>query len=149
MPSILIVEKNEFLRKALREAVEAQFPDCRFEDTGDGKVALQKVHARPPVLALVDIRPDGMNGLELAERMKDAHPEMVVCLLTDSDLPEYLSSAREHGADHCLAKNSLTTANLHALIASILRKGARAVRARARRQKLPGGRTVERPAVVY
>lgn len=149
MPSILIVEKNEFLRKSLREAVEAQFPDCSFEDTGDGRVALQKAQARTPVLAFVDIRPDGMSGLELTGRMKDAHPEMVICLLTDSDLPEYFNSARKHGADHCFSKDSLTTAHLHALIVSILRKGARAVRAKARRQRLLGGRTAERSAVVY
>lgn len=141
MPSILIVEKNDFLRKSLREAVEAQFPNCRFEDTGDGRVALQKAHARTPDLAFVSMRLDGMTGLELTLRMKGAHPETVVCLLPDSNLPEYRTGARESGADFCVAMDSLTVGRLNSIVATILRKTARRRRAVVKRQRPPARKT--------
>ena len=137
MPSILIVEKNEFLRKSLREAVEAQFPNCCFDDTGDGRVALQKAHAGTPDLVLVSMRLDGINGLEFTSRLKDAHPEAVVCLLPDADLPEYRTSARECGADLCVAMDSLTGGRLYSIIATVLRKAAKRGRTAAGRQRFP------------
>lgn len=141
MPSILIVEKNEFLRRFLREVLEAQFPACSIEDTGDARVALQKTLRGSPDLALVDIRLDGMSGLDLAARMKGVHPEMIVCLMPDADLPEYRDGARRCGADHCFAKDALTSTRLNAFIRSTLRRSARTRRARARRRRFPAGKT--------
>lgn len=147
MPSILIVEKNEFLRRSLREVLETQFPRCLIEDTGDARVALQKTLRGSPDLALVDMRLDGMSGLELAARMKDAHPEMVVCLMPDVDLPEYRDGIRGCGADHCFAKDTLTSTRLNTYIRSTLRKSARARRAKVKRQRFPAGKTAARSII--
>lgn len=95
-------------------------PGCSLDDTGDGRAALQKIKTARPDLAFVDIRAGAMNGLEIARKMKDVHPAMIVCLLTDGDLPEYKKSALASGIDHCLAKDSLSGVVLLDFIRSAL-----------------------------
>lgn len=57
-------------------------PDCEALGFNSPKRALEHAEAHPVDVALVDIRMPGMNGLELAKRLKDIQPDMHVIFVT-------------------------------------------------------------------
>jgi DNA-binding NarL/FixJ family response regulator len=72
-----------------------------FEPVGEvstGREAMAVADELDPELAIVDIRMPGMNGIELTRKMKTAHPEMVVLLITGGDLAEVSPDAHRCGA---------------------------------------------------
>ena len=53
------------------------------------------------------MRLPGMNGLELAQKLKNDFPLIRIALVTNYDLPEYRQAASQHGIERFFAKNSL------------------------------------------
>ncbi|MBW2195757.1 MAG: response regulator, partial [Deltaproteobacteria bacterium] len=49
----------------------------------------------------------GETGFELTRRIKARHPEMLVVILTDYNLPEYRTAAFNSGADDFVVKGTL------------------------------------------
>jgi two-component system invasion response regulator UvrY len=56
-----------------------------FESVGEaasGEEALQAVDRLDPRLVLLDVRMPGMDGIEVAQRLRAAHPETLVVLIS-------------------------------------------------------------------
>jgi CheY-like chemotaxis protein/two-component sensor histidine kinase len=72
----------------------------------DGPAALELFERQRPQIVLCDIGLPGMNGYEVAERMRvqDNGPKPVMIALTGYDGPEHRVRALEVGFDHHLAK---------------------------------------------
>jgi DNA-binding NarL/FixJ family response regulator len=92
MGRILIVEDNAFFLHILEAA--------------NGDEAMQKIKTLPPNAIFMDLRLPGENGLELTKKIKAQHPNIIVVILTNYDLPEYREAAYQCGADHFLPKDS-------------------------------------------
>lgn len=103
----LIVEDNGTFRKTFKDALEKRFPGLTVEEAEDGGQALEKVESFRPDLVFMDIRLPGASGLELTEKIKERHPEILVFILTEYDLPEYHEAACFGGADEFISKGSL------------------------------------------
>jgi DNA-binding NarL/FixJ family response regulator len=59
-----------------------------FEPAGEaasGEEALQLVDSALPQLVLVDVRMPGMDGIETTRRLRAAHPELVIVLISLDD----------------------------------------------------------------
>ena len=103
----LIVEDNRFFREAFKTSLHERLPSVVIEEAGNGEEALQRINVAPPDLIFTDIRLAGMNGLELAQRIKNDFPRIRIAMLTDYDFPEYRRAASQHGVDRFLVKDSL------------------------------------------
>lgn len=120
MPTVLIVENNDFFRRTFREILQMHLPTLDVLEASEGTEALLKIHTHQPEIIFMDINLPGTNGLELTRRIKTAYPGLVVAIFTNYDLPEYRESALECNADHFMVKDSLSGAEIAALVRSIV-----------------------------
>src|SRR3979409_198163 len=95
--SLLIVDDQLPFRAVARTVIglTAGFEVAGEAETGEEAVALAV--ARPPALVLMDINLPGINGIEATRRIRAAHPDVAVILLStysEADLPD---AAREVG----------------------------------------------------
>ncbi|MDQ3823014.1 MAG: response regulator transcription factor [Actinomycetota bacterium] len=72
----------------------------------DGEEALQKIAARRPTIALVDVRMPRLGGIELARRAASASPETAVVLYTGYGERALLLEAIDAGARGFLLKEA-------------------------------------------
>jgi len=109
---ILLVEDNVTFRRVLKQSLHEFFPCMIIAEAGDGEEALRKIEILFPNLILMDINLPGENGLELTRKIKAAHPETPIIILTSYDLPECRQLAHQHGANSFLVKGSSTLEEL-------------------------------------
>jgi DNA-binding response OmpR family regulator len=76
---LLVDDELEFV-SALAERLDLRGIEARV--AGSGEAALELVEAELPDLVVLDLLMPGMSGLEVLQRLKAAHPELPVILLT-------------------------------------------------------------------
>jgi DNA-binding NarL/FixJ family response regulator len=64
----------------------------------------------------MDIRLPGQNGLELTRKIKAAHQDITVIVVTIYNLPEYREAAIQCGASAFIAKDSFDVGNISTLV---------------------------------
>jgi signal transduction histidine kinase len=100
---ILIVEDNADARETLRKLLELQ--GHRVRVAAEGHAALEAMRAAPPEVALVDIGLPGMDGYEIARRVRaDGGRRIILIALTGYGLPEDRRRTAEAGFDLHLVK---------------------------------------------
>jgi CheY-like chemotaxis protein len=115
---ILIVEDNHPYRQMLKTTLQESFPTIAIDEAADGGEALQKVDTFLPDLIFMDIKLPGVNGLELTRKIKAAHPNITIFILTSYDIPEYREAAFQYGADRFVPKTFLNRMELQELVKS-------------------------------
>ena len=115
----LIVEDNVTFRNTFKEVLCNKFPLMVVEEAMNGAEAMEKVETFLPELVFMDIRLPGETGLELTKKIKASHPQILIIILTDYNLPEYQKAAFDSGADDFVVKGSLNPAAIEALVKSI------------------------------
>jgi two-component system response regulator AtoC len=78
---ILVVDDEPNVALFLQTALE-HLPDCEVEAATDGEQALRLSEQQPFDLLITDYRMPGMGGIELAERVRDLHPQTVILIIT-------------------------------------------------------------------
>ena len=79
---ILIADDHAVVRSGLRALLETD-PDLEFVgEAGDGTETLHLVETLQPDLVLLDITMPPDSGIEIARRIKEKHPEVLVLFLT-------------------------------------------------------------------
>jgi len=86
---ILVVDDQLVFRQVAREVIEATPEFEILGEAGSGPHALAATDELCPDLVLLDVRMPGMDGIETAERLTAAHPEVVVVLIS-IDEPQYM-----------------------------------------------------------
>jgi len=101
---VLIVDDDPLIRDVVRAVLE----DASFDldEAASGEEALRLAAGHPPDVVLLDVMMPGLNGFEVAKRMKsDAHlKDTVVVMLTAKDAPEDRRRGLEAGADAYFTK---------------------------------------------
>jgi len=115
---ILIVDDSDRYRALLKKALQASLPTIAIDEAANGSEALQKVDASLPDLIFMDIRLKEENGLELTKKIKSAHPNIHILVVTGYDMPDYRETASQYGADRFLVKTHLNYMQLKDLIKS-------------------------------
>ena len=96
---MLIVDDDPLIRDVVRAVLE----DGTYEldEAANGEEALRVAAGHPPDVVLLDVMMPGINGYEVAKRIKgDASlREAVVVMLTAKDAPEDRRRGMEAGAD--------------------------------------------------
>lgn len=118
----MLVEDNVVFRESFRNSLQLRFPSMEITEAGNGEEALEKVDSLSPNLIFMDVRLPGENGLELTEKIKNLHPDIMIIIITNYDLPEYREAAARFKADHFLSKDSMTIEEVVTLVKPMLSK---------------------------
>jgi DNA-binding NarL/FixJ family response regulator len=103
---LLIVDDHPVVRDGLR-AVLATQPDLQVVGEADtGTAALAQVATTRPDVVLMDLQLPGMTGVTAIERIRAAHPEVRVLVLTTYDTDADITAAIEAGATGYLLKDT-------------------------------------------
>jgi YesN/AraC family two-component response regulator len=108
-----------FFRDAFKTSLRERLPFVAIEEAGSGEEALQRIHGTPPDLIFTDIHMPGMNGLELAQKIKRDFPHIRIAMLTGYDFPEYRRAASQHSVDRFFVKDSLDWKDVEEFVQSI------------------------------
>jgi DNA-binding NarL/FixJ family response regulator len=120
MFKILIVDPNDPFRRSLKKVLDNRFPFVEIQEASDAGEGLAMVQSFGPNLMFIDIHLPSENGLDLARRVKSAHPEIIIAILTSYDLPEYQTAAEESGIEHLVPKDDWTGEDMIDLVHTIL-----------------------------
>ncbi|MGG2107234.1 response regulator [Lysinibacillus pakistanensis] len=95
MIRILLAEDQQMLRGALTSLLSFE-PDIEvIAEVSDGQKAWDYVQQELPDVCLVDIEMPNLSGLELAEKIKEAHLPCKVMIVTTFARPGYLQKAMD------------------------------------------------------
>ena len=103
--TIALADDHALVRAGLRALLERQGIVIAFE-TGDGEALLAQLQGTPVDVVLSDIRMPGVDGLEVARRLRDTGDATPVLLLTTFDEPDLLLQATDAGARGFLLKDA-------------------------------------------
>ena len=94
MYSIMIVEDEELVRQGLTSLVNyEQFGMKVIDEAENGRIAWEKFQAQPADLLLTDINMPQMNGLDLAQLVREKAPSCHIIFLTGYDDFEFAQKA--------------------------------------------------------
>jgi len=103
-PRVLIVDDDPLIRRVVRAVLEDGSYD--LDEASSGEEALRVAHGHPPDVVLLDVMMPGLDGFEVAARMKNDAllRDAVVVMLTAKDTPEDRRRGIESGADAYFTK---------------------------------------------
>ena len=91
---IMLVDDEEEVRTSIVR--KGDWQDAGFEVIGDaenGKEALEKIEQNEPDVVLTDIRMPYMDGLEMAENIRQRYPSIKIVIFSGFDEFEYAKKA--------------------------------------------------------
>ena len=92
---ILLIDDNRTFIAAVRHFLDRLDGVAVVGQAHDGKTALAHVREDMPDIVLLDIAMPGMNGLELARALRQAHTPPRIIFLSMHDNQEYRAAAQE------------------------------------------------------
>ena len=102
--TLLIVDDDTLVAQSLQAILEASGEVTVLAVGTSGKEALSLYAQYKPDILLMDIRMDGMSGLEAGEAILTQHPEARLLFLTTFSDDEYIIKALHIGAKGYLLK---------------------------------------------
>lgn len=116
----LLAEDNELFRGFLRNILVRNFPFMVIAEAGDGDHALALDAELHPQLVFMDIKLPDRSGLDLTRQFKSANPGVRIYLVTQYDIPEYVTAALECGADQVIVMGESSEDAIVALVEATL-----------------------------
>jgi CheY-like chemotaxis protein len=95
MTTLLIVDDSKLARIVVGKAVSGLQPDWTRVEAANADEALIRIEAGGVDVAILDYNMPGRNGLDLAEELRAAYPEMPIALATANVQDEIIARARE------------------------------------------------------
>ena len=80
--SVLIVDDSRVSRMMVSAIIKSQNKDWQIEEAASGDEAVIKLSGLKPDIAIIDFNMPGIDGLQLAEKIKQESPDTAVTLLT-------------------------------------------------------------------
>jgi CheY-like chemotaxis protein len=103
-PAIVLVDDEPDVRIILRRLLAPVADGHELVAVGSGADALAAIAARPAPLLITDYTMPGMNGVELAQRVKLTSPTTTIVLLTAYVSAELEQRSKAAGADYVVFK---------------------------------------------
>lgn len=105
--SVLLVDDNGAMLTDLGDELGADFEIAGTAENGEE--AVRAVVRLDPDVLVLDITMPLMNGLQVAEYVRDKHPRTKILFLTIHEEPEYISAAFAAGACGYVTKRRLAS----------------------------------------
>jgi len=99
---VLVVDDDQFILEVASSLFE--FEGIEVHCASSGEEALRKLRERAFMLMVTDLNMPGMDGLELAEKVREMAPHMPIYMSTGDISPEIIRLAREAGIVRIFAK---------------------------------------------
>lgn len=115
-PSLLIVDDHESFRGFVRTMLSADGFDVTGE-AEDGESGLAAVDRLAPDVVLLDVQLPGIDGFEVARRIRAAGRRPQIVLTSSRDATAYGERLARSGADGFIPKQDLSAAALAAILA--------------------------------
>lgn len=112
---VVIVDDHAIVRDGLRLMLAAEDDIEVLGEAEDGQAALTLVDESETDIVLLDLRMEGMGGLDTVRALAEAHPRIRTVVLTMHDDPGLLRRAIESGARGYVLKGSGRAAVVAAL----------------------------------
>jgi len=111
--TVLVVDDQEAFRHVVRDLVRATDGFGLVGEAASGERALAAVSALCPRMVIVDRRMPGMSGIDVARRLSEEHPGVVVVLVSAEEPDAKLQ--RSCGAAAFVSKQQLSARLLQAV----------------------------------
>ena len=112
---LMIVDDHEVVRMGLRAALEVEPDFAVVAEAANGREAIEKAKAHQPDIVLMDVRMEGMGGIEACREIRSELPETKVLMLTSFAEEETVVAALLAGAAGYVLKNVARARLLEAL----------------------------------
>ena len=103
-PAIILVDDELDVRIILRRLLASVADGCELIAVGSGAAVLAMLAERPVPLLFTDYNMPGMNGLDLAQKVKAASPTTIVVMTSAYATPELEKRSQAAGADYFMPK---------------------------------------------
>ncbi len=101
--TVLVVDDNRLPRMMEHSILGEHFPEMTVLDAGSGEEALEVARANQIDLALLDINMPGMDGMELAEHLKEGALATHICFVT-ANIQQFIRDKAEQLGAHFIPK---------------------------------------------
>ncbi len=91
---VLTVDDQAVFRDIAREVIDATAGFKSVGEAASGEEALAAVDRLDPQMVLLDVRMPGLDGIEVARRLHETHPETVLVLISMEDPIDVPSAAQ-------------------------------------------------------
>jgi DNA-binding NarL/FixJ family response regulator len=119
---VILADDHTLVRAGIRRIIDGQ-PGCEVvAEAADGLAALDVVRRVEADLLVVDLKMDGLDGIEVTRAVKAERPALKVIVLTMHAGREYVTRATGAGADGYLLKDSAVQ-DLAAAIEAVMAGG--------------------------
>jgi DNA-binding NarL/FixJ family response regulator len=115
----MVVEDHEPFRRFVSSTLRAQAHLQVVSEEGSGLEAVQQAEALQPDLVLLDIGLPGLNGIEVAHRIRHFAPDAKIIFLTQESSAEVIHEAFRLGALGYVIKTKAADELLHAVEAAL------------------------------
>ena len=115
MIKVLLVDDQQILAEGIKSVLETSREVEVVGIASDGVQAVEKCALLKPDVVLMDIRMPNMNGMVATKRIKEAHENIKIIVLTTFDDSDYILSAINNGASGYLLKDIGATALIDAV----------------------------------
>src|SRR3990172_6617260 len=105
--TVLVVEDQDFMRRALRDYLQSAYPDAAIIEAADGARALELCRSHSPQLVLMDVALPDANGIDLTAQVKEMLPETAVIIVSQHAGRAYVDRARAAGAFAYVTKDKV------------------------------------------
>lgn len=120
MATILVIDDDASIRRSLRRILELEGHEVL--EAAEGSAGLRAVQLDPPDLVITDIYMPEMDGIEFLIRLRDAHPELPIVVISGGGFASkefVLKDAEMIGATRTLSKPLLVGDVLGAVSAAL------------------------------
>lgn len=104
---ILIVEKHDAVRRALRDWLKVEFPTSRLCEAISGEDAINIVSLDTPDLIVMDMNLPIMNGIDTARTMRSIWQSLKIVILATHSDNIYLEAAQNAGVSAYVPKHEI------------------------------------------
>ena len=101
---ILLVDDEPDLLDATRRRIEVALPEVTIHAFTNGREALSALAGQPVGLAILDVDMPDISGLQLAEKLREAWPDLPVLFLTGTAKANMVPEFERVGAVDWLRK---------------------------------------------
>ncbi|MDP4089313.1 MAG: response regulator transcription factor [Bacillota bacterium] len=102
---VLIVDDQTLMRDGLKTILDYQEDIEVVGTAANGAEALKLVDAAEVDVVLMDVRMEGMNGIECTRLLKEKYPDIVVLILTTFNDEEYIRESLKNKASGYILKD--------------------------------------------
>jgi CheY-like chemotaxis protein len=112
---MLVVDDEPNVTMVVAASLRKLGKEYAIETANDGQEALEKIRQGSYTLVITDYKMPGMNGLDLAEAIRDCSPQTLVVLMTAFNISGVTEKIEQHELDGYIQK-PFTVAQIRAIV---------------------------------